>query len=120
MDDGPRIHQPGDDTGPPEGPTRRDVVRIGRDIRQDWGLSDEGRAELLDRLFEATESWDPRVAGAAMRSIAAFMRLQLRQAAQDLAREKHEGKRSEAPWADKVKAAEERYEKNKRERGHRE
>lgn len=115
--DEPRIYEPGD--GPPEDPpSRRDVTRIGRDIRQDWGLSDEGRAELLRKLVEASEHWDWRVASAAMRGIASFMRLQVAQRALDLAREKYEGKKSEAPWADKVKAAEERYLKRKRERDH--
>jgi hypothetical protein len=119
--------------------TRSDLDLARQALRNDWPIPPAVRRQLLQRAIDIcdpdrVEYEEPvgdappvrkppvplRTVIGALKVLAQFGRLNLGQQAQDLAREKHEGKKSDTSFADVVKAGEERYEKRKHEREGRE
>lgn len=110
---------------PPDGElSRSDLRDIRGALRQDWPIPPDVKKRILQRIVnyidpETVEgaSASSRTILMAARTLAAFMDLQARQQAIDLAREKHEGKTDrDVTLADVVRAAERRAEERRRER----
>jgi hypothetical protein len=106
-----------------DGPSRGEQDLERQALRNDWPMPPAVRRRVLQRLLDYLDPETPegavaseRTVGIMGRTIAQFARLTLGQQRLDLDREKHEGKKSDVPFADVVKAAEERYEARKRER----
>jgi hypothetical protein len=97
-------------------PNRSDLRLIGQAVHQDWPVSPENQAKILDwatRLFDRQDLKE-RTGVSAMLAIAALANLALKQQALDLAREKFEGRQSEVNLADLVAEAEQRAEERER------
>lgn len=113
-----------DDRPEPEELSRSDMRALRGALRNDWPIPEDVKQRLLRSLIHLCdpETVEGAMAGprsriAAARTIAAFMKLTLGQAAVDLAREKFEGKKDgQVPLADVVAAAEKRAEERIRER----
>lgn len=102
-----------DDTREPEEPTRSDLRLVQGALRNDWPIPEPVRREILQaavNLITPAEGETPapaRTRLAAMKVLVSMAKLNLGQAAVDLAREKAEGRaRVERSLADAVAEAE--------------
>lgn len=112
-----------DDTREPEEPTRSDLRLLQGALRNDWPIPDPVKREILQGLINLITPAEGEVPAptrtrlAAMKVLVAMAKLNLGQAAVDLAREKVEGNaRGERSLADAVAEAEALAEARIRER----